>query len=439
MSGRDNDQTRPISPSGASTLTIDQPWRGSLATSVRHTASASVSAVVMPGSQPGSALPMGFERGAGELLVMVVPLIAADLVDRPKGDLAHLVDLGPQHAAHRAAEVDDRDDTVRVAVDVRGPREHSDETVDLRGQPDLFGDLPQDRLFGHLVAVDPTRHEPPFVVVGAPDEQHPVVLVEDRGVDADLGRDVADVAREAIAYLREIEADAVGVLLRRDLEQLLVALAVERVGRVVKTRLRDGADLVEQREDVDALEATCPSTSSRRPHGHDHLATRGATREQVSHDSAAQDRRPDVLDSVDRVRQSPWMLRTFVVVVAVLVATWLAFVLWVWLIRPDNASLSDATRLLPDTLRLVRRLSTDRTVPRSTRWWIWGLLIYLASPIDLVPDFIPVIGYADDAIITSFVLRRVIARSGKAKLVEHWPGSPDGLSTLARLLRLPTE
>jgi uncharacterized membrane protein YkvA (DUF1232 family) len=130
------------------------------------------------------------------------------------------------------------------------------------------------------------------------------------------------------------------------------------------------------------------------------------------------------------------MVRTFLIVATVLVAVWLAFVLWIWLIRPDDTSLSDAARLLPDTLRLVRRLSSDRTIPRSTRWWIWALLIYLAAPIDLVPDFIPVIGYADDAIITSFVLRHVIARAGAGKLTEHWPGSPEGLATLIRLLRL---
>lgn len=133
------------------------------------------------------------------------------------------------------------------------------------------------------------------------------------------------------------------------------------------------------------------------------------------------------------------MLRTFLVVFGVLVVAWLAFVLWVWLIRPDNTSLSDATRLLPDTLRLIRRLSTDSALPRTTRWWVWALLIYLASPIDLVPDFIPVIGFADDAIITSFVLRHVIARSGPAKLAEHWPGSPEGLSTLTRILRLRSQ
>src|SRR5262245_34367319 len=100
---------------------------------------------------------------------------------------------------------------------------------------------------------------------------------------------------------------------------------------------------------------------------------------------------------------------------------WLAFIVFVWIVRPDNTSLSDATRLLPDTLRLIRRLSTDRAIPRSTRWWTWALLIYLAVPIDLVPDFVPVIGYADDAIVTSFVLRHVIAKAGPEKLREHWP------------------
>jgi uncharacterized membrane protein YkvA (DUF1232 family) len=130
------------------------------------------------------------------------------------------------------------------------------------------------------------------------------------------------------------------------------------------------------------------------------------------------------------------VLQTFLIVAAVLVAMWLVFIAFVWLIRPDNTSLADATRLLSDTLRLVKRLSTDRAIPRSTRWWIWGLLVYLASPIDLVPDFVPVIGYADDAIITSFVLRHVIARSGNGKLAEHWPGSEAGLQTLTRLLRL---
>jgi uncharacterized membrane protein YkvA (DUF1232 family) len=130
------------------------------------------------------------------------------------------------------------------------------------------------------------------------------------------------------------------------------------------------------------------------------------------------------------------MLRTGVVLAACLVAVWLAFIAFVFVVRPDGTSLRDATRLLPDTLRLVRRLASDRTIRRRTRWLVVALLVYLASPFDLVPDFVPVIGFADDAIITAFVLGHVIRRAGPDKLQEHWPGSAEGLATLTRLLRL---
>ncbi len=128
------------------------------------------------------------------------------------------------------------------------------------------------------------------------------------------------------------------------------------------------------------------------------------------------------------------MVRTIVIVAASLVALWLAFVAFVLFARPAGTSLRDAMRLLPDTLRLVKRLAVDRTIPRRTRWLVWVLLVYLASPLDLVPDFVPVIGYADDAIITSFVLRHVVRRVGPGKLHDHWPGSPEGLAALIRLL-----
>ncbi len=191
------------------------------------------------------------ERGTRELLVVVVPVAGLDVVDRPPGDLADLVELGPQRSAHRLAEVHDRHDAVRISVHARGSREDADQLVDARGQSDLFGDLAQDCRFRNLVAVDPTGDQTPFVVVGAAHEEHPVVLVEERGVDADLGRDVTEIAGEPGAYLGGVEAGAVSIFLRRDGEQLLVALAVERVAGVMKTGLRDGANLVEQCDDVD--------------------------------------------------------------------------------------------------------------------------------------------------------------------------------------------
>ena len=69
------------------------------------------------------------------------------------------------------------------------------------------------------------------------------------------------------------------------------------------------------------------------------------------------------------------MFETLLTVVIVLAVCWLAFVGYVWIARPDTTSIADATRLLPDTVRLVRRLATDRTIPRRTRWWIWALQI----------------------------------------------------------------
>ena len=119
-----------------------------------------------------------------------------------------------------------------------------------------------------------------------------------------------------------------------------------------------------------------------------------------------------------------------------LVALWLVLIVVLFITRPDRSTLGDAARLIPDTLRLVRRLATDRTIPLGTRVPVWLLLAYLVSPIDLVPDFIPVVGYADDAILTSLILRRLIRKVGTDKLTQHWTGTADGLARLRRLLRI---
>ena len=80
--------------------------------------------------------------------------------------------------------------------------------------------------------------------------------------------------------------------------------------------------------------------------------------------------------------------------------------------RPKGARLADALRLLPDLVGLLRRLAADRSLPRGVRVRLCLLLGYLAVPIDLVPDFVPVLGYADDAIVVALVLRSVVRRAG---------------------------
>jgi uncharacterized membrane protein YkvA (DUF1232 family) len=134
--------------------------------------------------------------------------------------------------------------------------------------------------------------------------------------------------------------------------------------------------------------------------------------------------------------------QTLVGIVAGVLLVYLVLLALLWSYargHPDTVSMRDALRLLPDLLRLIRRLAGDTTVPTRVRIQLVLLLIYLASPIDLVPDFLPVIGYADDAVIVAIVLRSVIRRAGPDALDRHWPGNPAGLATLRRLAGLPTD
>lgn len=122
-----------------------------------------------------------------------------------------------------------------------------------------------------------------------------------------------------------------------------------------------------------------------------------------------------------------------VALVAGLVLLWLALVVALWRNRPERMQAGEMVRLLPDLLRLLKRLAADSTLPRGVRWRLWLVLAYLAMPIDLVPDFIPVLGYADDAIVVALALRSVARRAGKDAVARHWPGTPEGLAAVFRL------
>jgi len=113
-----------------------------------------------------------------------------------------------------------------------------------------------------------------------------------------------------------------------------------------------------------------------------------------------------------------------------LVLAWLALAAVLLIARPRGSTLGAFAQLLPDTLRLFHALLKDPAVPVAAKARVWLLLAYLAMPIDLIPDFIPVLGYADDAIIAAIVLRSVIRRAGRDKVREHWPGTADGLQAL---------
>ncbi|WP_127501197.1 YkvA family protein [Actinoplanes solisilvae] len=131
-----------------------------------------------------------------------------------------------------------------------------------------------------------------------------------------------------------------------------------------------------------------------------------------------------------------WYWQTLISVAAALLLTWIALVVALLILKPDTARLKEALRLLPDLLRLLRRLAADSTLPHGVRLRLGLLLAYLAMPFDLIPDFIPVLGYADDAIIIAAVLRSVVRRAGLDAVRRHWPGSDDGFVVLRRLAGL---
>jgi len=136
---------------------------------------------------------------------------------------------------------------------------------------------------------------------------------------------------------------------------------------------------------------------------------------------------------------SAWWWQALLALASGLVLVWLALVavLLVGARRsPGRATVASALRLLPDVIRLTRRLAADPVLPRGIRWRLWLLLGYLLLPIDLIPDFVPVLGYADDAVIIALVLRSVVRTAGSDTLARHWPGTPDGLVVIRRLCRL---
>lgn len=122
-----------------------------------------------------------------------------------------------------------------------------------------------------------------------------------------------------------------------------------------------------------------------------------------------------------------------------LLVFWALLVVLLWLAQLRHSGtfpVGEALRLLPDVIRLLRRLAADPALPPGVRLRLWLLLGYLLLPLDLVPDFVPVIGYADDAIVIAVALRSVTRRAGPQALARHWPGSDEGLDAVRRLAGL---
>ena len=94
-------------------------------------------------------------------------------------------------------------------------------------------------------------------------------------------------------------------------------------------------------------------------------------------------------------------------------------------------------RFIPDCVVLLRRLLADSRVPRSRKILLGMTVAYLVMPLDLVPDFLPVVGQLDDAILLVVVLRSVVRSGGPQLLTELWPGPEESLRVVLRVSDRP--
>jgi uncharacterized membrane protein YkvA (DUF1232 family) len=124
-----------------------------------------------------------------------------------------------------------------------------------------------------------------------------------------------------------------------------------------------------------------------------------------------------------------------IVAIAVgLVALWALLLVLFWGLRPKGVPVRELLGLIPDVLRLLRSVIGDRSAPPDVRLVLVGLLAWIVSPIDLIPEFIPVLGPIDDVVVAVVAMRYVRRRVGVEDLRRRWTGSDDGFALLLRVI-----
>jgi uncharacterized membrane protein YkvA (DUF1232 family) len=128
-------------------------------------------------------------------------------------------------------------------------------------------------------------------------------------------------------------------------------------------------------------------------------------------------------------------VHTWLVWIGVAVAIWAVAIVVLFLLGRRLAARELAT-LLPNLVRMCRTLLRDPRVPRGSKVLVGFAVLWFISPIDLVPEFIPVLGPLDDAILAALVVRHLVRRAGREVVAEAWPGDPATLERMFRLARV---
>ena len=124
-------------------------------------------------------------------------------------------------------------------------------------------------------------------------------------------------------------------------------------------------------------------------------------------------------------------MRGVLIGIGLAVAIW-AFAVIALIAVGRRSQARELTTLIPNLLMLFRGLLRDPRVPRSDKLWVWFAVVWIASPIDLVPEFIPIAGPLDDAIVAALVLRHLLSRTDRRVVFEHWRGEQATLAAIVR-------
>jgi uncharacterized membrane protein YkvA (DUF1232 family) len=123
-----------------------------------------------------------------------------------------------------------------------------------------------------------------------------------------------------------------------------------------------------------------------------------------------------------------------IAIVVSLIVLWAAVTALLWILRPRDVGARALVRVVPDVLRLLRAIITDRSAPLDVRVVLVGLVAWIISPIDLIPEFVPVLGPLDDVVVAVLALRYTRRRMGADALRERWPGTDDGFALVTRVI-----
>lgn len=117
-----------------------------------------------------------------------------------------------------------------------------------------------------------------------------------------------------------------------------------------------------------------------------------------------------------------------------LVLLWALVLALLLVFRPRGVQLRELIRVVPDVLRLLRSLIGDRSTPLDVRLVLGFLVLWILSPIDLIPEFIPLLGPLDDVVVATVALRYTRRRLGIEELRRRWSGTDDSFALLVRIV-----